>query len=51
LDRAWGKPHQTVDSNTQNSGGLTHESWIDKLDAEELRARAAKLGILAASEH
>jgi hypothetical protein len=48
LDRAWGKPHQTIDSNTHLSGGLTHENWIDKLDAEdaELRARAAKLGII-----
>src|SRR5215831_1227287 len=45
LDRAWGKPHQTVDSNTHVSGNLSHEQWIDKLDAEdaEFRARAAKL--------
>jgi hypothetical protein len=51
LDRAWGKPHQIVDNNTHISGGLTHENWIDKLDAEELATRAAKLGIIAASEH
>jgi hypothetical protein len=46
-----GKPVQQVDSNTNISGGLTHENWIDKLDAEELRARAAKLGIIATSQH
>jgi hypothetical protein len=33
------------------SGGLTHENWIDKLDAEELAARAAKLEIIATSQH
>jgi hypothetical protein len=45
LDRGWGKPYQTVDSNTHVSGNLSHEQWIDKLDAEdaEFRARAAKL--------
>jgi hypothetical protein len=50
LDRGHGKPHQTVANSTHISGGLTHENWIDKLDAEEVRARAAKLGIIAASE-
>jgi hypothetical protein len=51
LDRAIGKPVQQVDNNPHLSGGLSHESWIDKLDAEEVRQRAAKLGIIAASEH
>ena len=48
LDRAIGKPMQQVDSNVNLDGRLTHENWIDKLDAEdaELRARAAKLGII-----
>ena len=47
LDRGHGKPHQTVDGNVNLDGHLTHENWIDKLDAEELQARAAKLGITA----
>jgi hypothetical protein len=53
LDRAFGKPVQSIDSNANISGHLTHENWIDKLDAEdaELRARAMKIGIIAAGEH
>jgi hypothetical protein len=35
------------------AGKLSHEDWIDKLDAEdaELRARAAKLGIIDELQH
>jgi hypothetical protein len=42
LDRAWGKPVQPVDSNTHISGDLTHENWIDKLDAEDAELRAKR---------
>jgi hypothetical protein len=30
----------------ESSCANTHENWIDKLDAEEVRVRAAKLGIV-----
>jgi hypothetical protein len=48
LDRAWGKPMQQIET---TAGKLSHEDWIDKLDAEEVRARAAKLGIIDEVQH
>jgi hypothetical protein len=53
LDSAIAKPIQQVDSNVNLDERLTHENWIDKLEAEdaELRARAARLGLIDEVQH